>query len=184
MVKKCVASDLNGETILYFGPSNKVGPGTVWRAGSDGGYRLRWSLQEMPGNEVFMNPGNQSSCEGSSTTKFGFKAALGLTSQITPASGSLANDFQKAKSINVKAASVAWNTIKEGPFENYIKALPATAGIREDLGKGNRLVLYRALRVSGYSAVMEFNTSDVAELKAKYPGPLPKSVTGELSAGL
>jgi hypothetical protein len=181
VIDKCARSQLNGK-ILYFGPSNNIGPGSVWRKPEGGGFRVRYSLAEMPGNSVFITQGTPSSCDGSSETKFGTKASVGLSTSLSTASAEVQNDFQKATNIQVRAGSIAWDIVKEGPYEAYVRALPSVGGVREDLAVGDRLVLYRALRVIGYSATLEFSTSDAAALKAKYSGVLPKSVTGDVSA--
>lgn len=184
IVKNCAGSDLTGGAIQYFGPSNNVGPGSVWRPGPDGGYRLRYSLGDMPGEKNFITRGEPYKCDGSKTTSFGLNAAVGLTTSLAPVSAELANDLKKAKSIEVQAQIIAWDLVREGPFESYIKTLPASSGVRDDLNRGDRLVLYRALRVSGYTAQLKFSASDAASLKAKYSGPLPKALTGDIGAQL
>ncbi len=177
VIKKCADNDLNGKTILYFGPSNTLGPGSVWREGNNGGYYVRYDLEQMSGHEMFINKGVPSTCDGTSTTKFGLKASIGLTSSVVPASGELVNDFKKAKDIQVKASSIAWDNVIEGSYETFVKTAPLSA-IREDLDKNNRRVLSRALRISGYSATLEFNDSDAIALKGKYSGGLPVGDVG------
>ena len=184
VLRKCVVSDLLGYTVIYFGPSNPIGPGSIWRDDGSGGYRVRWTLDDMPGNTDFIINGNPYNCDETSPTKFSLKAALGLIGTVSPASDELSNDFQKAKNIEIKATSVAWDIIREGPYGAYVEKLPADGGVREDLGKGDRLILYRALRVRGYSAKLEFSSEDAARLKAKYSGQLPKPLTGAVGAEL
>ena len=185
VVKNCATTDLSGATIQYFGPSNNVGPGSIWRPGPEGGYRLRYNLGDMPGEKTFITRGEAYKCDGSRATFFGLKAAAGLTSPLTPTSAELSNDFKKAKSIEVQVQAMAWDLIREGPFESYVKTLPVGSGsIRDDLDRGDRLVLYRALRISGYAAQLKFSASDAASLKAKYSGPLPKALTGDVGAEL
>lgn len=184
VLKKCSASDLNGSKILYFGPSNNVGPGSIWRTGPDGGFKLRYSTAKLPGEKKFMNLGTQFNCAGSNVTNFDIKASAALTSSLTPMSIEVSNDFKKAKKIEVSVNAISWDSVEEGPFESYIKSLPALDEVREDIGKGGRLILYRALRVSGYSATLEFSNEDASALKAKYSGVLPSNISGEASANL
>lgn len=184
IVKKCAKSDLNGSKVLYFGPSNNVGPGSIWRVPEGGGYRLRWTLGDMPGSEVALLPGNEVSCAGVAKTDFSGKASAGLLTSVTPASGEAAVEFGRARKITANADSLSWDILKEGPFEQYVRELPATSSIKQELGTNTRLVAVRALRVKGFSAELEFSASQAASLKAKYQGQLPAQLTGELNLGL
>jgi hypothetical protein len=184
IVKKCAKSDLNAKEILYFGPSNNVGPASIWRTVDTGGYRLRWTSADMPGAEVAVLKGNEMSCQGTAKHDFSGKASAGLVTSITPASGEVAAEFGRARKVTVNADALAWDTLKEGPFEQYVRGLPDTNPIKQELGTNTRLVSVRALRVQGFSAELEFTATEAASLKAKYQGALPAQLTGELNAGL
>ncbi|MDB5977666.1 MAG: putative lipoprotein [Nevskia sp.] len=185
VLKKCAVSDLTGSSIMYFGPSNAIGPGSIWRKDDDGSFRLRYALSDMPDPKAFFKQQKEFQCDGSAETKFSLKAAAGLSSSISPMSADLSNDFQKAKSITVKANSARWDLVSEGPYENYIDSLPSGNGAKTDLKeKAGRFVMYQALLIKGFSAELEFSDSDVASLKGKYSGAIAKSITGDLTASL
>jgi len=183
VVKNCAKSDLNGKTILYFGPSNNVGPASIWRKADQGGYRLRWTLSDLPGVDAAIQPGSEMTCAGDAKRDFSGKASLGLLSNISPVTGDLGGEFGRARKITVTAESMAWDTLKEGPFEVYVDGLSEASPIKKDLDTNMRLVAVRALRVHGFSADLEFDSNSAATLKAKYNGGLPAGTSGEVSAG-
>lgn len=184
VVKKCAASDLTAKTVLYFGPTNNVGPGSIWREGPEGGYRLRWTDKDLTWASNVVQPGGPLACEGKVVADFSGKASVGLTSLVAPASGELAGDLKRARTISAKANALAWDTIKEGPYEQHVNNLPQDSGVKQELHSGTRLVMVRALRVSGFTADLTFSQSDAASLKAKFNGEITSGVDAELSAGL
>jgi hypothetical protein len=185
VVKKCANTDLTGDRILYFGPSNNVGPASIWREVEGGGFRLRWTTAEMPGVErAALLKGIEASCAGTRTINFSGEATAGLVTSIAPVSGDLSADFSRARTVSVSTTSIAWDTLKEGPFELYVHDLDDSNPIKLELKTNSRLVEIRALRVRGFTAELKFNGSDAASLKAKYQGGLPAGVTGDLNAGV
>jgi hypothetical protein len=182
VIRNCAVSDLNGPNILYFGPSNAVGTGSIWRKDAQGVFRLRYDLSQMPDPKNFFAPANDSSCSGSASSKFVFGADASLDAQ--PVSADMKADLSRAKKVEAKASSMAWVPIQEGPFRDYVNGLPANAGPRIDLMAGDKYVLTRALRVSGFSTTLEFSSDVAAGLHAKYNGALPANLAGNVGGGL
>jgi hypothetical protein len=170
VIKRCAASSLNGPTILYFGPSNAVGPGSIWRRDASGTYRLRYDLSQMPEPKNFLAPYSESTCDGTSSSKFTFGGEGSL--DVQPITADMKADFKAAKSIEAKATAIAWVPVAEGPYEAYVNAMDPAAGPRTDLLVGDKFVLTRALIVKGFSATLDFSRETAAALKAKYNGPL------------
>lgn len=187
IAEDCAVNDLNGEKVLYFGPSNVLGPGSVWReasADAGGGYRARWDSTSIPTQSVWAKMGAEFTCQGSKTTKISGGAAAKVSSQLTPLNGEVAADLSRATSVEVKASKMAWDVLLEGPYEQAVLQLESNSPIRQDLEKTGRLVMYRALKVQGFEAKMSFDKSAAAELKAKYSGGALQALNGELGAGL
>lgn len=184
ILAKCAVSDLNGPHVMYFGPSNVIGPGSIWRKADDKAFRVRYDISDLPFRQNYITQGNNSPCDGSSTSSFSFKAAADLTASPLAISADVANDLEKATSVTAKATTMHWDVVREGPYEDDIKALPHDNGIWKEMTQGNRLVMVRALRVSGFSVTLTFKASDAASLKAAYNGPLSKDVTGNVSGSL
>lgn len=185
VLNKCASTDLvKTQNLIYFGASNTTGPGSIFRQAAAGDYRIRWpigAISPAPGTSVVI-PGDDVTCSGTSSTASDFNASLTFTGSPAPISAGLQNDLKKAQNIQVSPTNIAWDTVAEGPYEIYASSLPVAApGPHADLLTGKMLVLYRALRVHGYSAKLDFNSSDALALQAKYTGP---QLAGSLGAGL
>lgn len=187
VAKDCAVSDLNSSKMLFFGPSNVLGPGSIWREASPsdgGGYRVRWDSTALPPEPKWSKGGGEFSCQGSKRTSFSGGATASFASDLAPLSADIKADFSKAKNIEVKASMMKWDLLLEGPFEQTVVGLPAGSPVKQDLAKPGRLVLYRALKVSGFEAKLTFDNSTSGELKAKYTGGALKSVNGALGVGM
>lgn len=185
LVAKCAQSDINSKNMIYFGPSNNVGPGSIWTNNVDGsGYHIRYALSDMPSPQPFLNIGNAFQCSGSNSLTVTSNIAISAAINALPLSADASNAFKRAKSVTVSLASASWDDVKEGPYQAYIEALSPTSPIRQDIGLGTRLVMIRALRVSGFSEKLSFDSSDTPTLKTQYNGPLAAGATGSIGATL
>lgn len=187
VAKDCAVSDINGKNVLFFGPSNVLGPGSVWRVAppeNGGGYRARWDSTALPQEPKWSQGGGEFTCQGGKKTKFSGGATATFAANLAPLSADARADFSRAKDVEVKASMMKWDFILEGPFEQVIVGLPASSPIKQDLANPGRLVLYRALKVSGFEAKLLFDNSTGGELQAKYKDGALKSINGDLGAGL
>ncbi|MGF6481648.1 hypothetical protein [Paraburkholderia sp. JPY419] len=185
LVNQCAQNDLDSTHMIYFGPSNNVGPGSIWTDNTNGsGYHIRFTLTDMPMPQSFLNSGNPFQCSGTNTMTLTSNADISAAISALPLSAEASNAFKRATSVTVSLTSASWDDVKEGPYEAYINALAATSPVRQDIDTGKRLVMIRALRVSGFSEKLTFDTNDAPSLQAKYTGPLPSGTTGNVGATL
>ncbi len=186
VIKKCAeAQTIDEDKLLYFGPSNTIGPGSLWRKDTQGkGYGLRMVNEDLSENKKIVHKDTPALCKGQSVTGTDLGAKLSFTSELSPVSAEVKADFKRAKSISAKAGEIRWFTVQEKPFEDYIHELPDSNPLKEDINQENRLVMRRALMVSGYSAKIKFDASAAAELEGKYSGTLPAELVGDLGAGI
>jgi len=186
VVKKCAGNDLLGKDVLYFGPSNPLGPGSVWRKGdaNNAGYYVRWLPSNIDSNpNVFIKDGTSFNCAGTSTTTTKVSPTVALQTSVVPVGANFNADFGKARKTTVTVDAAQWDQVVEGPFDQAIKALDSNNPVKIDLRSGTRYVSVRALRITGMSADLEFSHDDALELKAKYNGPLGALGTGDLGVG-
>jgi hypothetical protein len=180
VVAGCATSDLNGPHVLFFGPSNAVGAGSIWRKDASGVFRLRYDLTQMPDPKNFYGSASASSCSGTDVSNFVFGANASL--DVKPISGELKADFKNAKSVEAKANSITWIALAEGPYGDYVNALSATSGPGADLRVGDKYVLYRALKVEGFETTLAFSHEVAAGLKASGVGVGAGTAGGGLNA--
>jgi hypothetical protein len=179
VLKKCSNTDILGKNVLYFGPSNTMGAGSVWRHTKNKGYNLRWVASDFhaEGDIVL---GQAATCQGTSSVTMKLNANVDLQKVVPTLDASAAADLSSAEQVTVSVNAWRWDLVKEGPFEQAIKAAPAD--IRDDLKQPDRFVMVKGLTVSGLSAELKFSKGLSAELKAKYSGSVP--VGGGLSGSL
>ncbi len=184
VLSKCAESDLMGDSTLFFGMSNNVGPGSIWRATKEGGYGIRWLTSDLDPDldspPQFVHPGVVSSCQGNRKVLIGFSATALLETKVAPLEVGLVGALNKARDVTVEIDGWSLDQIREGPFERWATSLDDD--IREEFGTGKSLVMVKAVKVSGISVVMSFDTTTSAELRAKLPDPVVK--LGDLGASM
>lgn len=185
LVHGCADSDLNSKAVLYFGPSNQIGPGSVWsRLGPTGGYQPQWRLQDMNVDSHVIDLGQPFSCELSNTSALAASASLSVLSSVANASAQAEADFSRARVVSVSASSAAWDTVIAGPYNAALQNI-ADPSIKRDVQGPQRLILRRALRLDNYHATLDFDESVKPQIKARYSGGvLGKSVVGDVGAEL
>src|SRR5579859_4840607 len=139
-LKKCSSNDLLGSKVLFFGASNNIGPGSVWRLRADGKYSPRWILPDAP-----IHNNNESTCGGDASASFTLSSGASLDNAIAPVTGSLGFDLKRARKVTLTPTKFRWDDVVEGPYENYIRT-QAKDDVKADLVPANkRFVLQRAL---------------------------------------
>lgn len=185
VLKKCVAADQLGSSLVYFGPSNNIGPGALWRKADDGGLFVRYVLADAIPVEEERNAiiirGEEANCKGTTKTSWSLKPSLLVEMEAAPVTGDLAIDLNKARNVTVGVNSWSLDQIKEGPFETWLRRNPENEYVADATGE-SRLVMVRAVRVIGFSTMLEFSRNDALELKTKYSGPTLS--TGQLGVGM
>jgi hypothetical protein len=182
-VNGCAVSDLNSKSVLYFGPSNQIGPGSVWsRLGDSGGYQPQWRMHDLGVDTQVIQPGTRFTCDLNNSSKFTANAGLSVISSVTNASGEVKADFARGKVVKISSTGAAWDTVVAGPYKLKLKAI-ADPAIHADIAGPNRIILIRALRLDGYRVTLDFDASVKPEIKAKYSGKiLGKETVGDVGA--
>lgn len=182
--RACAADQLQSKAVLYFGPSNQIGPGSIWsRLGAQGGYQPQWRMKDLHLNSAdVVEPGKSFPCDYSKNATLTAEGGLSAFSPTANVSADLKADFARAKTIKVSASGAAWDTVIEGPYKAQLRKI-SDADMKRDIFGMNRLVVRRALRLSGYKAVLDFDTKVAPAIKAKYDGmKLGSKMVGEVGA--
>jgi len=174
VVKKCAKNDLIGSDVLYFGPSNADGPGTVFQPFQSGGTQESHLPSEYISNvQAVIGPNQTFSCSGNTATSFSLGADVPVETTL-PVSGSVAVNLKRASKVTVSADSLAWVSLVTGPYKDLVISLNDSSTVKKDITQNGHLVLSRALSVKGMKAELEFSSSVGADVKAKVP-----NVTGD-----
>jgi len=169
VVKRCADSDLLGE-MTFLGPSNVLGPGTVWSAASDGGYLLRYRMDSFLNgvpDAGFIQKGASMSCAGTDKTEWSLDAGLPITGKTVNLDADLAAKLKQAKNVVVKTSSVNLDLLVTGPYEGLLRTLKDP--VRQEMFSGKRLVITRAIRVAGFVADFTFESDAAGSVKAALP---------------
>lgn len=178
VLRQCAANDLlPKERLLYFGPSAKIGPGSVWAPKENGGFGLRYSLQDTsltPAQRSnFVVRGGEGTCQGNFSSAWKFSPSATVTTVGQPLSAEITADLNRAKDVRVTVRSWRQDTLQEFGYEEWAKSdVSGTHG--KDLVGPNwraRRFMDSAIAVSGFSATLNFSSSDAWALHAKYPQP-------------
>ncbi len=174
VVRKCAQNDVLGSRLLYLGPSNDIGAGTIWRkTGFFRGYAVRWRLSDIEANAndrtTYIDPGQTTTCTGNAASTIKLDASVALNSKIYPVSADLSADLAKGRTTGVTVDSWRWEQIVEGPYDKKLRHI-SDSDLNDDINKPNRLVMSRALRVKGMNTDIKFDTNVGSDLKTKYDG--------------
>lgn len=170
VLKNCADSDLLGKDTVYFGVSNQIGPGSIWRRATDGSLRLRYELSDIepePAKQAaLIQLNNQVSCKGSSSSNWQIKFGLPFESAVTPVSADVESDLRRADNVMVSVNGWAVDDLKEGPYEHLIQ----NSAMKGEFSTSDRLVVENAYRIIGFSATFHFTKSIADQLRGKYKG--------------
>jgi hypothetical protein len=171
VLENCAVSDLTKSNVLYFGPSNDYGPGSVLEK-IDKNYQPRWTTKDIGGAASYTHENPAATCQGTKKTTSSIGASLALTSDFAPVSGEFGGDFKNTK---IVAAGVdSWQKVDliTGPFAEYVNGPKANPKVKDDLKLPNRFIVGVAYKVKGLVATIQFSQAANASVKAKYSGQI------------
>lgn len=181
-LRRCASSRIQpSDQILYFGPTN-LPIGTIYEkvsSGFDPSWRGTAITGEKPDSSI-VEPPSYGSCTYKGKSSIDLKAAFGVNLDPIPVGGELSTDFKNAKVIDMTADQFGWETLYKGPYRELIKK---NTNIYDDISKRQTAAAIALLKVKGYKVTLQVSNQDAVGLKAKYKnGPLPKGLTGDISA--
>lgn len=176
VLKKCAKSDVIGSQALFFGVSNNVGPGSVWRFANDKSLRLMFELSDVfsPANQdSLVKFNNVAGCSGNSSSKWNLRLGLPFSTGVTPLSLDLGAQLEHARKVNLTITGWAIDDLKETnwktAFAKLRKSDPDNAYVKE-LEESNRLLAENVVKVSGLKVVFTFGTKLTADARARFKG--------------
>ena len=183
VIKRCAGNATLGK-LIYFGPSNVVGPGSIWRK-TDDGYNLRRLVSDLGSADAvkpLIQEGSSASCTGSSSSSFKVGLQASLENNIVPVTAGLGIDYKKARAVKVTVDTWAWDQIVEGAFVDFVKAHPNN--YTQDISQPARFFVGKALKIIGFTAELTFSREVAIDLQAMVPIQVASLGQSDLAASL
>jgi hypothetical protein len=185
VIKKCAKSDLIGKETLFFGVSNTIGPGSVWRFEKDKSIRLMFELSDafpdQSDQSKIVKANNTAACLGSSTSGWNIKLGLPFSTGATPFSLDIGALLGQAKKVTVSISGFALDDLKETDWKVAFKGLAPDNPYAKELLQDNRVVAENVVKVTGFKAVFDYKTNLSVDVQGKYKGL--SFILGNSSAG-
>jgi hypothetical protein len=185
IVSRCARSNLIGKESLFFGVSNLIGPGSIWRRANDGSIRLIMVLSDAVPKDSdqasIVKANNVGSCIGNSTTGWNIKLGLPFSTGATSLSIDIGAVLGEAHRVTVSIQGFAVDALDEDNWKKAFAALGPDNIYFKDTLEPNRMLAENAVKVTGFKAVFDYSHDLSADVQAKFKG---KSFTlGNSSTG-
>jgi hypothetical protein len=181
VVRSCAESDIFRKDVKFFGPSNVLGPGSVWRLQET--LSPSFTLANVASDaSTLVQPGNEiKPCQGKGVTSWDISLGLPLTVAAqgepnapvsptgSPVSIDLKTAFTRAKTVEVSVDGVALDLLLQTPYEDVLDKLPADNIYKKDSLKPNRWVITKGLRVSNLAVKFVLDKDFVTDAQVKLP---------------
>jgi hypothetical protein len=174
ILKNCANSDLIGKQSLFFGVSNTIGPGSVWRRADDNSIRLIFELSDAfpsaTDQAKIVKVNKTVGCFGSSSSKWNLKVGLPFATGATSLSLDIGALLGQAKAVTVSVTGVAVDDLDEANWKQAFIGLGADNTYYKELHNDGRLLAENAVKVTGLKAVFNYKTDLSADVQAKFKG--------------
>lgn len=173
MLKKCASNDLLGKNIIYFGPTNNLGAGTLFRKFPDGSYQLSLIANSyIPANSGIVHDSGSSSCTGNDKVSISLNGSLTADKLLGAVPVGIGAKLSSAKTASISVASYEWQELQIASYEGLISGLPSDSPIRSAILTKHDRILARALKVSGLKATLTFSSDVAPNIKASIPAKI------------
>jgi hypothetical protein len=176
ILKPCSKSDIFSKEVIFFGPSNSLGVGSVWKMQEalSPGSTLSDIVRTPEERAGVVTAGGDYSCSGVKRKKWSLKLAIPLAIGGEPATVAgvkldidISATLSRAKTIRVTASRARLEMLLQTRYEAHMNGLPKTDIFWRDLATNQRFVTTKSLAVKGLSFDFEVGTAVVSTLQAK-----------------
>lgn len=172
VLKGCATSDLLGKDLVYLGPTNNLGAGTLFRKMGRDGFQLSLPADAyMNGVDGLIHDDSPANCKGTAKTSIALGGKV-TTDQLLSVPMELGATLSDAKTVEVSVDSYRWQSIVLVPYEDFVTKLPTDSSVRRAIIDKQDRILTRALRVSGLKAKLLFATAVEPSVKATLPSAI------------
>ena len=189
VLSSCSHSDVFGNNVVFFGPSNTIGLGSVWRK-SGSTYNPRFQLSDLIPDDAIRGKVIQlgvplTQCTGNHTA--GWSASLGLPMvPLFAAATGVDIQLDQARQITVGVDKLSLDVLMEVPFDAAVSTRKQQAGLTDpylrDLFARDRLIMNKAYRITGMTVTADYSPDQLKDLKTKYPEGATVKLGGDKGA--
>jgi hypothetical protein len=174
VLKNCAKSDLIGKRSLFFGVSNTIGPGSVWRRADDNSIRLMFELSDAfpaaADQAKIVKTNDTVGCYGNSSSKWDIKLGLPFSTGATALTLNIGALLGQAKSVTVSVTGFAIDDLVETNWKQAMAGLGTDNVYYKETQQTGRLVAENAVKVTGLKAVFNYKTDISADVQAQFKG--------------
>jgi hypothetical protein len=178
ILQKCASSDEIKKDVLFFGLSNEIGSGSVWRRSDDKSLRLLFELADMfPSADArasMIAPGRTAVCGGTASSDWSLKLGLPFSTLLTRVPIDINAVLSRAKSVTVSVTGYSIEALKETNWKRAVSLLDKSDPYLVDLSAPDSLIAENVVQVSGLKAVFTFDRKIDVDVKAQFKNaPIP-----------
>ncbi|NEU08001.1 hypothetical protein GZH53_06720 [Flavihumibacter sp. R14] len=174
-LKSCSKNEIFAKDALFFGPSNSIGIGSVWRRTDNGGYNPRFELADMVPDSVhskIIKPGiKMEQCSSTKNIAWTSSISLPIVAQFFKVD-EVSASLRRARRATISLDNLALDVIKELPFEQALKSVlqrdSTNIFVKDLLNNRDRLLITKAYRLTGLVVTLDYDPAVLEELKTKY----------------
>ncbi len=174
VIRRCAKTDLIGKQSLFFGVSNPIGPGSVWRRANDRSIRLVSVLSDAVPSSIdqalIVRGNNVASCAGKSFSRWNLRLGLPFTTGATRLTLDIGALLGGAHDVTVSIQGYALDTLDESQWKKAYAALGRDNAFYKEIFQTDRLLAENSVKITGLTAVFNYSHDLSANVTAKYQG--------------
>lgn len=170
-IRSCAQTDILGENeFVFFGPSNNIPPGSIWRKSNDGRLFLRWNVNDYEPlrGDALTQKGAWVSCRFATNVVGSADPGVFLDGDLSAVSAKLSTALKKSTSARIGFDQWRLDLLKEGPYLDAVRQVDRMA---RDLGAPDRIVMHKGILIRGFFLELGFRKDLSAEMDALVDDP-------------
>lgn len=172
IISDCAPTQAIGKNILFFGLSNDVGPGSVWRYASDKSLRIKFELSDAfpatTDQDRLITKGNFNPCANNSATDWDIKLGLPFSINADSISADIGAVLSSATHVKVSLTGVGTDLLKETKWKHAFAALTPPNEYADALLEPDGLLAENAVKVKGMTMVFTYDRALGVDIQAKF----------------
>ncbi|WP_131679679.1 hypothetical protein [Metapseudomonas furukawaii] len=182
VLSQCGVSDFNKSEPLFFGAANANGVGSIWALDSEtGDYWPRSQFTDITARSDVLFTNREFQCSGKVKDGLNFEVGANAKPVVYPVSVDVQASISSAKTAIVSVSSIVQEDAYWDRFNDEFTKLPADSSIKRGAELGNRYIVGRAWKITGFHALLTYEGDQALSAKAALDSEV---ATGSLDAAI